>query len=144
MERDYVSTIKKLTDAGLIGETDKYAFCRYDQPATAGTMLNAAFGVLTLKWSTVDYLIAASETDLSVFNISKKTGEYTGEHIKLSRGQIDKLICKKYLFGNRRIILRAKGIGIKLNFFTCNTFKNFKQQENKDALIDALKSWFSK
>lgn len=140
MIKRYDETISLLKSKGLLTEADKYVFCRYDQPFNVLDMLSAFGGVATVRWSNFDYILAADEERLKIFNINKKTGEFTGNYIFLEKKQINKIKVKKYLFKNIRIIVRAKSIKFKSNYFTKNLFRGYEQTENKNAFVNLLQT----
>jgi len=143
MEKNYEATISQLKEMGLLLEKDNYVFCKYAQPVTLGaTLFGALSGVMTVEWSHVDYLMAANEDEIKIFYITKKTGDFTNEYIVLTKKDIDKIACKKYLFGNRTIVLRSKQIKPNIDFWTCNVFKKFDQAEQKAVFVEFLKANF--
>jgi len=140
--------INDLKARGLLSENDRYAFCKFYDRINALDTAVAATGLFTFRWSSVDYLLAADENVLKIFNIDKKTGEYLGEHIVLEKSQIDKLVCKKYALINvtkrTKINVRAKKVGLKLDVLVSDTFRSFDQAINKTELVHILKSYFVK
>lgn len=136
-EKEYAKTIEMLKNNGEIGGKDKYVFCRFDQQVNFMTLLG------TVQWSSVDYLLVAGEEKLRVFHINKKTGAFIEHGYTLLKVQISKLVCKKYLMNNVRIIIRSKELKFKQNFFTCDTFRGFDQKDAKADLIAFLKANYS-
>jgi len=138
--------ISELKEQGLLTDDDKYAFCKFYDKINVMDTAVAATGLFTFRWSTVDYLLAANENQLKIFNIDKKTGEYMGEHIVLEKDQIDKLVCKKYALINvtkrTKINVRVKEIKLKLDVLVGESFRGVNQSAYKAALVGMLKTHF--
>jgi hypothetical protein len=141
---NYEQTILKLKAEGLIKDSDKYVFGRYDQKVSWGMMFGALGGLISVQWSNVDYLIAVNNETISVFAVDKKTGDYVNQNKIITRDKVNKLLCKKYLMGNRRIILRSKTEKFNMNFFTCNTFRGFEQTQAKEDFTEFVNTVWAK
>ena len=138
----YKQTIEKLMQDGLINTNDKFAFCKYYNKLTAGDIFWAAGGLVSFRWTDYDYLLSTDGKVIKIFNIDKKTGEYTGQSTTVEKEIINKLTCKKYalieLMGRYKIDIHAKSIKFMLNAITVPTFKGFDQSANYKELINAL------
>ena len=132
---DYQKTIEELKELGLIKEGDKCAVCLF-RPETEDNGVTS-----TIITSKVDYIMTANETEVSLLDIDKKTGEYLHSGITFQKADLvfekknkNWIYASKGLFGGRYVCIRADYMG-KFNHFY-NLPKKIHGYEQKEACTE--------
>lgn len=112
MKTDYLKTIESLKNSELIAPGDKCAVCLFKTESESNGVTT------TMITSEVDYVMAANNDEVKLFDIDKKTGQYLNnccifkkENLVYEKKNKNWIWASKGLFGGRYIGIRADFIG---------------------------------
>lgn len=127
-------TISNLKNSGLIKQDDIVIACM-DYMADNGGPINSNMTALTIG----HYILVANKDGIRLFDINKKTDEYSGICISYKNEKVIKTSISG-LFGN--LIIGLKTTSGYSSYSASKKFKDYSQKEDLAKLKDFLKHDF--
>lgn len=146
MKIDYSKTIDGLKESGLIQNGDKCAVALFKPETTSNGITS------TTITSKVDYVMSANDSEIRLFDIDKKTGEYLDSYLIFKKETM--VFAKKFkernfiwaskgLFGGINIALHFIAEGFVHDYVVPKTIHGYEQKEARLELFAFIKDVYN-